>query len=49
MDYLFDFGFVKACGGFLLGFSVVVGCFSCGVGLLWRERELQNGVQKLIK
>ena len=58
MDYLFDFGFVKACGGFLVGFSaVVVGCFSRGVGLLWnmrerereRERELQNGVRNLTK
>ena len=43
MDYLFDFGFVKACGGFLVGFSVVVvGCFSRGVGLLWNMRARER-------
>ena len=30
MDYLFDFGFVKTCGGFMLGFSVVVVDFNGG-------------------
>ena len=55
MDYLFDFGFVKACGGFLVGFSVVVPggglFFSWGGAAVeyGRERERERERERIAK